>query len=88
MLARTVRWRVVLSKIVDRTSSGDSGNDGRSPLNDLRRAREAGDFDTAVIFAGEGLELNHSVEPAADLILWIGAKAEALLLRGPSLLCE
>lgn len=49
------------------------------------RARDEGDFDTAVVLAGECVDLIHNVEPAADLVRRIGAEAEALL-RGGSLL--
>jgi nitronate monooxygenase len=49
------------------------------------QARDEGDFDTAAIFAGEGVDLIHAVEPAATLVQRIGAEAEALLRRGPNL---
>jgi nitronate monooxygenase len=51
-----------------------------------RRARDAGDFDTAVVLAGENVDLIHGVEPAGDLVRRIGAEAEALLRGGPALL--
>lgn len=50
------------------------------------RARDQGDFETAAVFAGEGVDLIHAVEPAADLVHRIGAEAEALLRGGPALL--
>jgi nitronate monooxygenase len=50
------------------------------------RAVEEADFDTALIFAGEAIDLIDAVEPAGDLVRWIGAEAEALLRAGPELL--
>ena len=50
------------------------------------QARDEGNFDTAAIFAGEGVDLIHAVEPAATLVHRIGAEAEALLRNGPGLL--
>ena len=47
--------------------------------------REA-DFDTALVFAGEAVDLIDAVEPAADLVRRIGAEAEARLRGGPELL--
>ena len=50
------------------------------------RARDEGDFDVAAVFAGEGVDLIRTVEPAADLVRRIGAEAEARLRSGPALL--
>ncbi len=41
----------------------------------------SGDFDTAVIFAGEGIDLIHSVEPAGTILERIIREAEAALAR-------
>ena len=49
-------------------------------------ATQEADFDTAVIFAGEAVELIHTVAAAPDLLRRIGAEAEARLRGGPDLL--
>jgi hypothetical protein len=41
----------------------------------------ARDFDTAVIFASEAVDLIHAVKPAAQLVDEIVAEAEAVLAR-------
>ncbi|HEV8678762.1 MAG TPA: nitronate monooxygenase [Stellaceae bacterium] len=41
----------------------------------------AEDFDTAVVWAGEGVDLVHSVEPAGAIVARIAAEAEATLAR-------
>jgi nitronate monooxygenase len=51
-----------------------------------QRAVAEGDFETAVIFAGEVVELIDAIEPAAELVRRIGAEAEAQLRRGAALL--
>jgi nitronate monooxygenase len=48
-------------------------------------ARE-GDFDTAMVWAGEGVDLISDVVPAAELVRRIGLEAEACLRRGDALL--
>lgn len=45
----------------------------------------AGDYDTAVVWAGEAVDLIHSVENAATLVARISAEAEARLHAGASL---
>jgi hypothetical protein len=40
------------------------------------------DFDTALVWAGEAVDLVTSVEPAATLVARIGAEAEARLRAG------
>lgn len=47
-----------------------------------QRAVQEGDFDTAVVFAGECVDMIHAVEPAADLVRRIGAEAETRLCNG------
>jgi nitronate monooxygenase len=49
-------------------------------------AAAAGDFDTAVVFAGEAVDLIHDVPSAAELVRRIGVGAEARLKAGPSLI--
>jgi nitronate monooxygenase len=44
-------------------------------------AAEAGDFDTAVIFTGEGIDLIHAIEPARLIVERIVREAEAALAR-------
>ena len=51
-----------------------------------QRAVEAGDFETAVVFAGEAIDLIDSVVPAAELVRRIGAEAEAQLRVGGAML--
>ena len=41
-----------------------------------------GDYDTAVVWAGEAVDLIKSVESAATLVAQIGAEAEAQLRAG------
>jgi nitronate monooxygenase len=44
------------------------------------------DFDTALVFAGEAVDLIDTVEPAAELVRRIGSEAEAQLRGGLDLL--
>jgi nitronate monooxygenase len=44
-------------------------------------AAAAKDFDTAVIFSGEAVDLIHSVEPAGAIVARLAAEAEAALAR-------
>jgi nitronate monooxygenase len=48
-------------------------------------AARAGDCDTAVVWAGEAVDLVKSVEGAAALVERIGSEAESLLVRGAGL---
>jgi len=50
-----------------------------------RGAALAGDYDTAVVWAGEGVDLIKGVESAAAIVARIGAEAEAQLRRGAGL---
>jgi nitronate monooxygenase len=47
-------------------------------------AHQAGDPDTGLVWAGEGIDLITAVEPAGELVGQIIAQAEGLLLRGAS----
>ncbi len=49
-------------------------------------AAAAGDFDTAVVFAEEAVDLITDVPPAAELVRRIGVGAEAQLKTVPSLI--
>jgi nitronate monooxygenase len=51
-----------------------------------RLAVEEADFDTAVIWAGECVDLLDREEPAATIVERMGAEAEASLRRAPSLI--
>jgi nitronate monooxygenase len=51
-----------------------------------QRAYQDGDFDTAVIFAGEAVDLIDDVVPAGELVQRIGAEAEARLRARPALI--
>jgi nitronate monooxygenase len=51
-----------------------------------RAAVREADYDTAVIWAGEALDLIKSVEGAATLVAQISAEAEAQLDRGAELI--
>jgi nitronate monooxygenase len=52
----------------------------------FQAAVEDGDLDTAMVWAGEAVDLISDVAPAAHLISRIGAEAEACLRRGSELL--
>ena len=58
----------------------------RSKLDEEARrfgmAQDSGDFETAMIWAGEAVDLISDVLPAADIVRHIGAEAERCLTRG------
>lgn len=66
----------------------DGQSEGLEEDPDERRrylaAAEAGDFDTAMIFAGEVVDMVDRVEPAATIVERIGADADAWLQRADS----
>jgi len=45
------------------------------------KAAASGDFDTAVIFSGEGVDMIHTIEPAGVIVERLVADAEAALAR-------
>jgi len=45
------------------------------------KAREADDFDTAVIHAGEAIDLVRAIEPAGEIVALVVAEAKAALAR-------
>jgi nitronate monooxygenase len=47
-----------------------------------RTAADEDDYETALVWAGEGVDLVRSVEPAATLVERIAADAEARLREG------
>jgi len=51
-----------------------------------RKAADDEDYDTALVWAGEGVDLITGVEPAAALVARIGAEAEAQLRESAKLL--
>jgi nitronate monooxygenase len=57
-----------------------------SEMPPYQHAVAEGAFETAMILAGEAVDLIDAVVPAADLVQRIGATAEARLLEGPALL--
>jgi nitronate monooxygenase len=57
-------------------------------LPTYQRAVAQGDFETAVIFAGESVELIDAIEPATALVQRIGTEAETHLRSGVALLSE
>lgn len=52
----------------------------------FQAAVQQSDFDTAMVWAGEGVDLIGSVEPAAELVRRVGTDAEACLRAGTRLL--
>ena len=57
-----------------------------SEMPPYQHAVAKGAFETAMILAGEAVDLIDAVVPAADLVQRIGAKAEARLRDGPAML--
>lgn len=53
-------------------------------LERYARARDAGDFETAAVIAGEAADLVRAVEPAGRIVERMVGEAEALLRRGSS----
>ena len=54
---------------------------GPAELALCSEAREADDFDTVVIHAGEAIDLVHAIEPAGAIVARVIAEAEAALAR-------
>jgi nitronate monooxygenase len=52
----------------------------------FRAAVRDGDFDTAMIWAGEGVDLISDVAPSGELVTRIGAQTEACLRHANELL--
>jgi nitronate monooxygenase len=52
----------------------------------FQAATERGDFDTAMVWAGEGVDLITDVGPAAELLMRVGTEAEARLRLAGNLL--
>ena len=70
---------------ISRTGSwhGRSGDFASNPeiLEEYRQARAHGDYDTAVIYAGQAVAMMRDERSAAEIVLEIGGGAEELLRR-------
>jgi len=61
----------------NRFSQSWEGKNARQAEGEYQAAASAGNFDTAVVWAGEGVDLVTKVEPAAAVLRAIGVDAEA-----------
>ncbi len=79
--------RALRNRFLERWEDREAELQERSDLERPRfqAALEAGDFDTAMVFAGEGVDLITGVEPAGELVRRMGAEAEGLLRSGAGL---
>jgi nitronate monooxygenase len=74
------------------TSRGAGGNEpgalraDPAEIDRYAQARDAGDFETAAVIAGEAADLVRQVEPAANILNRMVGEAEALLRQAPALL--
>lgn len=57
----------------------------RAELERYRAAAQAGDFDTALVWAGECVDMIDRIEPAGAIVQRIGLEAEEWLQRAPKL---
>jgi nitronate monooxygenase len=57
-----------------------------SEIPRYQQAAATGDFDTALVFAGEGLDLVREVLPAATIVERLIAEAEKAISQGADLL--
>jgi nitronate monooxygenase len=77
--------RAVQNDFSTRWHEGEEGLvDDLAERDRYLEAAEAGDFDTAVIFAGEVLDLVGRVEPAKAILERMGREAEDWLRSAPS----
>ena len=70
----TRRWRADLERL----------RDNQRELERYAQARDAGDFETVAVIAGEAADLVRAVEPAGRIVERMVGEAEALLRRGSS----
>ena len=91
-LARGYNWPQEYTGRAVRNRFADAwhGREDALAQNDAERARYAeaaaqGDADIAVVFAGEGIDLVHAIEPAATLLAQITHEAEAATARMASI---
>ena len=57
-------------------------------LERYREAAETGDFDTALIWAGEAVDMVNSIEPASAIVERLGRDAEAWLRQAQTMVQE
>ena len=91
-LARGYQWpREYTGRAVrNRFAEAWHGHEDALTANDGERARYAeaaarGDADIAVVFAGEGIDLVHAIEPAATILAHVIHEAEAAIARTASI---
>jgi nitronate monooxygenase len=92
-IVRGLRWpepytgRALRNRFLDRWQGREGAlaaeADVQAPA--FQAALGAGEFDTAMVWAGEGVDLIGEVEPAAELVRRIGAEAETRLRAGAGL---
>jgi nitronate monooxygenase len=93
-LARGIDWpqpwtiRTLENAFSRRWASDPASLQARLPEEQRRyaEARDASDFDTAAVIAGEAADLVRSIRPAAEILSGMVEQAAVLLRRGPSLL--
>jgi len=90
-LARGYNWPQQYTGRAVRNRFADAWHDHEDALtaNAGERARyaeaaERGDADIAVVFAGEGIDLIHAIEPAATIFAHVIHGAEAAIARTAS----
>ena len=91
-LARGYQWpREYTGRAVrNRFADAWHGHEDALTANDAERARYAeaaarGDADIAVVFAGEGIDLIHAIEPAATILAHVIQEAEAAIAQTASI---
>ena len=79
----TYTGRALVNRFSETWHGCEDALEGEAAAEQARyaKAAAAGDFDTAVIFCGEGIDMIHTVEPAAAIIERVVADAEAALAR-------
>ena len=91
-LARGYQWPQEYTgrAVRNRFAEAWHGHEDALTANDGERARYAeaaarGDADIAVVFAGEGIDLVHAIEPAATILAHVIHEAEAAIARTASI---
>jgi nitronate monooxygenase len=85
---RPYTGRAIRNRFMERWG-GREDDLGEALDEEIRRFRAAvrdGDFETAMVWAGEGVDLISEVAPAVELVRRIGAQAEARLRHAGELL--
>ena len=88
-IARGYDWpqpytgRAIRNRLTERWHGRESELEQTASSEQARyaEAAAAGDFDTAVVFAGEGLDLIRDVRPAAEIVASLVAEAEQAFRR-------